>query len=67
MTTNKIIKYTWGILVAAGLMATISSCKKYLEVDPVSSFGPDYVFSNTGNVFFESSPIHFFTICQPTN
>lgn len=49
MTTNKIIKYTSGILLAAGLMATVASCKKYLEVDPVSSFGPDYVFSNTGN------------------
>lgn len=49
MTTNKIIKYTSVILLAASLMAGVSSCKKYLEVDPVSSFGPDYVFSNTGN------------------
>lgn len=49
MTTNKIIKYTSGILLAAGLIAGVTSCKKYLDVDPVSTFGPDYVFSNTGN------------------
>ncbi|ANE49721.1 carbohydrate-binding protein SusD [Flavisolibacter tropicus] len=30
-------------------MFAISSCKKYLEVEPVSSFGTDYVFSNYTN------------------
>ncbi|QKJ29567.1 RagB/SusD family nutrient uptake outer membrane protein [Mucilaginibacter mali] len=49
MTTNQIIKYTSGILLAAGIIAAIPSCKKSLEIDPVSTFGPDYVFSNTGN------------------
>ncbi len=37
---------------AAGLLFLIiafSSCKKYLEVEPVSSFGTDYVFSNAVN------------------
>lgn len=28
---------------------SLSSCKKYLELEPVSSFGPDYVFGSTGN------------------
>lgn len=39
------------ILPAALLMlaAVFSSCKKYLEVEPVSSFGSDYVFSNVVN------------------
>jgi len=30
------------------VLSTVS-CKKYLEVEPVSSFGPDYVFSNVVN------------------
>src|SRR5688572_487092 len=33
-----------GLIVMAGL-----SCKKYLEVEPVSSFGTDYVFDNVIN------------------
>ena len=31
------------------LMAGLFSCKKYLDVDPISSFGTDYVFSNEVN------------------
>lgn len=31
------------------LLITFSSCKKYLDVQPISSFGPDYVFSNITN------------------
>lgn len=31
------------------LLVTFASCKKYLDVEPISSFGPDYVFSNTTN------------------
>ena len=31
------------------IAGTISSCKKYLDVEPVSSFGTDYVFSNVEN------------------
>lgn len=37
-------------MVAAGLVAlTIASCKRYLEVEPISSFGTDYVFDNVAN------------------
>jgi hypothetical protein len=36
-------------LCLSGVMLTISSCKKYLETEPVSSFGTDYVFSNVTN------------------
>ena len=31
------------------MVAGFSSCKKYLEVEPVSSFGTDYVFDNVIN------------------
>ncbi len=34
----------------AGLSLTLPACKDYLEVDPVSSFSPEYVFSNVPNV-----------------
>jgi starch-binding outer membrane protein, SusD/RagB family len=33
------------IVIATG----VSSCKRYLEVEPVSSFGTDYIFSNVVN------------------
>jgi hypothetical protein len=49
MTTKHFIKYTTGFMMVAGLLTAFSSCKKYLEVEPVSTFGPDYVFSNVGN------------------
>lgn len=38
-----------GGLLLAGMAFSFSSCKKYLELEPVSSFGPDYVFGSTGN------------------
>lgn len=41
-----ITKYVLTLLI---LVASVTSCKEYLEVDPVSSFGPDYVFSNVTN------------------
>jgi len=37
------------ILVALLILGVVTSCKDYLEVQPVSSFGPDYVFSNITN------------------
>lgn len=37
-----------GIFITASIF-TISSCKKFLEVEPISSFGNDYVFSNVTN------------------
>lgn len=47
------MKLSAKILVASilivGMGAGISSCKKYLDVEPVSSFGTDYVFSNVEN------------------
>jgi starch-binding outer membrane protein, SusD/RagB family len=39
-------------LVPAAVIAVVigfGSCKKYLQVQPVSSFGADYVFSNVAN------------------
>src|SRR5687767_9112513 len=41
-----IIKYTLTVFLTIGLA---TSCKDYLELEPVSSFGPDYVFSNVTN------------------
>jgi len=41
-----IAKYTLTAFLALGVA---TSCKDYLEIDPVSSFGPDYVFSNVTN------------------
>lgn len=32
-----------------GMVTIFSSCKKYLELEPVSSFGPDYVFGSVVN------------------
>lgn len=43
MKTTIFNRYTLTILLAVGM---ISSCKDYLEVQPVTSFGPDYVFSD---------------------
>ncbi len=37
-------------MVCVALVAfAFTSCKKYLEVEPLSSFGPDYVFDNVVN------------------
>jgi len=41
-------KYIKTYLLAL-LLGTSFSCKDYLNVNPVSSFGPDYVFSNVDN------------------
>lgn len=48
----KAITYTMGrsgILSLLIASLVLGSCKKYLTVEPVSSFGTDYVFSNTTN------------------
>ena len=37
------------VLVPLAIGITITSCKKYLEVEPISSFGTDYVFDNVAN------------------
>ncbi len=40
------------LILSLGIIAIIipaNSCKKYLTVEPVSTFGPDYVFSNVTN------------------
>jgi hypothetical protein len=38
-----------GCLIILGVSLALGSCKKYLEVQPVSSFGPDYVFGSVTN------------------
>jgi starch-binding outer membrane protein, SusD/RagB family len=50
MRTNHISRFILSALLAGGLTFTVSSCKDYLEVEPVSAFGPEYVFSNISNV-----------------
>lgn len=44
----KLSKHIYGVMLATA-MITIFSCKKYLNVEPVSSFGTDYIFSNVPN------------------
>jgi hypothetical protein len=39
--------YILGIVAIAAV--TLGSCKKYLEVEPISSFGPEFVFDNAIN------------------
>lgn len=39
--------YIIGIVAIAAV--TLGSCKKYLEVEPISSFGPEFVFDNAIN------------------
>lgn len=46
MKSNKLTKY---ILAGLFTVGSITSCKDFLEVNPVSAFGPDYVFSNVTN------------------
>lgn len=46
MKTNRFKKY---ILMALIIIGPVYSCDNYLDVAPVSSFGPDYVFSNVEN------------------
>ena len=41
--------YTMAAVFLAALAVAIPSCKKYLEVQPISSFGPDYVFNSVVN------------------
>jgi hypothetical protein len=46
MKTIKFTRYFLSLLLVFGIM---SSCKDYLQINPVSSFGPDYVFSDVPN------------------
>ncbi|MGB8193666.1 MAG: RagB/SusD family nutrient uptake outer membrane protein [Chitinophagaceae bacterium] len=46
MRTNRF--YKWMVCVAA-VALVLTSCKRYLEVEPISSFGADYVFDNVVN------------------
>src|SRR6187401_1686272 len=43
---SKLYKY---ILVVLVVIALLSSCQDYLTVNPVTEFGPDYVFGNVEN------------------
>jgi hypothetical protein len=42
-------KYFLSAALLVTVMTGIVSCKKYLEVEPISSFGTDYVFDNVVN------------------
>ena len=46
---SRTTRYILAAVCMAALSLAIPSCKKYLEVQPVSSFGPDYVFSSVVN------------------
>jgi starch-binding outer membrane protein, SusD/RagB family len=43
----KLSKYITGLMLAIAVLSV--SCKKYLNIEPVSSFGTDYIFSNVPN------------------
>ncbi|MBE7174228.1 MAG: RagB/SusD family nutrient uptake outer membrane protein [Williamsia sp.] len=45
----RFFSYTMAAVCLAALSALMPSCKKYLEVQPISSFGPDYVFNSVVN------------------
>jgi hypothetical protein len=45
MKKYRFLKYVAAVLIAVSPL----SCENYLDVNPVSSFGPDYVFSNVEN------------------
>jgi hypothetical protein len=49
MNNKYLSKYTFSSLLLAAILLGGASCKKYLELTPVSSFGPEYVFSNVPN------------------
>ncbi|XZF16301.1 RagB/SusD family nutrient uptake outer membrane protein [Chitinophagaceae bacterium MMS25-I14] len=49
MKSRNFNSYIKIITLAAVSQCFFSSCKKYLNVQPVSSFGADYTFSNTSN------------------
>lgn len=48
MTMKTRYFYKWMVCVVLAT-AALSSCKRYLEVEPVSSFGSDYIFDNVVN------------------
>ena len=52
---KRLYKNNLAIVFSAGVF---SSCADYLEVTPVSSFGPDYVFSNVTNAFAAVSGVY---------
>jgi hypothetical protein len=47
--TMKTIRLSKYILVALIFIGPVYSCSDYLDVKPVSQFGPDFVFSNVDN------------------
>src|SRR5579875_1105710 len=49
MKKNNFYKYITGSVAMVLLMAALPSCKKYLDVAPVSSFDAAYTFSNVSN------------------
>jgi len=55
MKTKKIVNY---LLLSVIAVFPVVSCKDYLELQPVSSFGPDYVFSNVINATKEVTGVY---------
>ncbi len=49
MFAMKNLKKIFAASLICTILISLSSCKKYLTLTPVSSFGTDYVFSNTTN------------------
>lgn len=49
MKTPAIYKYITGITAVALFIVFLPACKKYLNVEPVSSFDVSYTFSNVSN------------------
>lgn len=45
----KFSRYMKATVLMAGMVFALAACKRYLNLEPVSSFGPDYVFSNVAN------------------
>jgi starch-binding outer membrane protein, SusD/RagB family len=51
MKTNFLYRSITAAILIVLVIVGVSSCKKYLDVQPVSSATPDYVFSNFDNAY----------------
>src|SRR6478672_11875235 len=51
MKASFLYKSIAAVLIASMVVAGISSCKKFMDVQPLSSATPDYVFSNVDNAY----------------
>src|SRR5215216_398671 len=51
MKTSFVYKSIAAVIIVSTVVIGISSCKKYLDVQPLSSATPDYTFSNIDNAY----------------